>query len=113
VIDSTEALDLLPLLFFTALIVYALAMGSVDLTRTVIRATALACAAFCLLIWGLAVLSYDTWGSPAIDDFYATALLLRHLDARYSGWALIGLAFLAVAFAFAELWRRRTARQQE
>lgn len=111
--EDAAALDLLPLLFFTALIVYVLAMGSVDLARTIIRATALASVAFCLLIWGLAAFAYDTWGGPVVDDFYATAVLLGHLDARQGGWALIGLALLTVAFAGRALWRNRSARQEE
>lgn len=111
--ESAELLDLLPLLFFTALIVYALALGSLDLARTAIRAAALISVAFCLVLWGLAALAYDVWGGPVIDDFYATALLQRQFGAQQGGWLLLALAVLPLVFAFAELWRRRNARQQE
>jgi hypothetical protein len=63
------ATDLLPLLFTTALVVYVLAMGSADLARSIIRTGALACAAFCLAVWGVAALSYNSWGQPVIDEF--------------------------------------------
>ena len=111
--EGAELLDLLPLLFFTALIVYALALGSLDLPRTAIRATAMVAAAFCLALWGLAALAYDAWGGPVIDDFYATDVLRRQVGAQSGGWLLLALAVLPLAFAFADLWRRRNARQQE
>lgn len=103
-------LDLLPLAFFTALVVYALALGSGDAVHRVIRAAALATAAACLAIWGAAALSYDDWGAPVIDGFYATALIERQLGAARSGWLLLALAALPMGFALRELWRRGTRR---
>lgn len=103
-------LDLLPLLFFTALMVYALAMGSADLARSIIRVSALAAATLCLAVWGVAALSYDAWGRPTIDEFYGTALLQRRLGPEMTGVLLLGLAVLPLLFAVREMWRLKTAR---
>src|SRR3546814_14247499 len=54
--DEVPPTDLLPLVFTTALVVYVLALGSVDLARSVIRIGAMTCAAFCLAVWGAAAL---------------------------------------------------------
>lgn len=101
-------LDLLPLVFFTALVVYALAMGSAEAVRRLIRGAALATAAVCLAVWGAAALSYDDWGAPVIDGFYATALIERQLGAARTGWLLLAMAALPLGFALRELWRRGT-----
>src|SRR3546814_14513098 len=76
--DEVPPTDLLPLVFTTALVVYVLALGSVDLARSVIRIGAMTCAAFCLAVWGAAALDHASWGEPVIQEFYATALLARH-----------------------------------
>src|SRR3546814_2984220 len=80
--DEVPPTDLLPLVFTTALVVYVLALGSVDLARSVIRIGAMTCAAFCLAVWGAAALDHASWGEPVIQEFYATALLARHLGKR-------------------------------
>ena len=108
--EDLAPLELLPLLFFTALIVYVMAMGSADLARSVIRLVALAAAAACLGIWGVAALSYESWGQPVIDEFYATAIIERQLGARRTGWLLIALAVVPAVFALREAWRLKTAR---
>ncbi|MEO3429222.1 hypothetical protein AAFN88_10220 [Pelagibius sp. CAU 1746] len=103
-------IELLPLLFFTALMVYALAMGSADLARSLIRLAALAAGAGCLVVWGVAALFYESWGQPVIDEFYATAIIERRLGALWTGWLLIALAALPAVFALREAWRLKTAR---
>ncbi len=108
--EEIPAIDLLPLLFTTALVVYALAMGSADLARSIIRIVALFCAAFCLVVWGLAALSYDDWGRPVIDDFYATAIIARQLGAYWTGWLLAALGGVPVVLALREIWRLKMAR---
>jgi len=110
VIDEVPPTDLLPLVFTTALVVYVLAMGSIDLARSVIRITALVCAALCLAVWGAAALNYASWGGPVIDEFYATALLRRTLSATVAGWLLVGLALALLAWALREFRRFRLAR---
>lgn len=102
------ALDLLPLAFFTALVVYALAMGSTDLPRSVIRVVALLTVAVCLAAWGVAALAYADWGAPAIDDFYGTAVMRRWLGAPGAGWLLLVLAVVPLGLSLWELWRRKT-----
>ncbi|HIP78553.1 MAG TPA: hypothetical protein EYH07_08855, partial [Kiloniellaceae bacterium] len=82
-------MDLLPLLFTTALVAYVLALGSVDLARTVIRIVSLFAAAACLVAWGVAMLSYCDWGQPVIDEFYGTAFIHRRLDYELGGLALV------------------------
>jgi|GEM_PF-5500168 len=108
--DELPPLDLLPLIFFTALVVYVLAMGSADLARSIIRVSALACAAFCLAVWGLAALSYQGWGQPVIEEFYATAFIQRRLGAEWTGLLLLVVATASAAFALREMWRLKTAR---
>ena len=103
-------MDLLPLLFTTALIAYVLALGSVDLPRMVIRVVALICVAACLIAWGLAMLSYADWGKPYVDDFYATALIERSLGHEPGGLVLVLAGLLPVCMALYELWRRKTPR---
>src|SRR3546814_1125309 len=90
--DEVPPTDLLPLLFTTALVVYVLAMGSADLARSIIRIGALTAAAFCLAVWAAATLQYASWGAPVIDEFYATAILLRYLGGTATAWLLILLA---------------------
>ncbi len=106
--DELAGLELLPLVFFTALVVYALVMGGAGAARRLIRFAALAAAAVCLAVWGAAALSYDDWGAPLIDSFYATTLIERQLGAPRSGWLLLALAALPLGFALRELWRRRS-----
>lgn len=108
--EDLAPLDLLPLLFFTALIVYVMAMGSADLARSLIRLAALAAGAACLGVWGAAALSYESWGRPVIDEFYATAIIERHLGALPAGWLLIVLAVVPAVFALREAWRLKTVR---
>ncbi|WP_193371398.1 hypothetical protein [Pelagibius marinus] len=103
-------LELLPLLFFTAMTVYVLAMGSADLARSLIRLAALAASAACLGVWGVAALSYESWGRPVIDEFYATSIIERHLGALRSGWLLMTLAVVPAAFALREAWLLKTTR---
>lgn len=110
-IEEMVAIDLLPLVFTTALVVYALAMGSADLARTTIRVAALACAALCLAVWSAALLSlafWDAgWGEAAIAEFYATAFLARLLGLPGAGVLLSVLAVAMLALALRELQRRR------
>lgn len=108
--EEVMAVDLLPLLFTTALVVYVLAMGSADLARSIIRVSALFCVAFCLFVWGIAALAYNDWGRPIIDDFYGTAAIARRLGDMWTGWLLIGLGLLPTAFGLREMWRLKTAR---
>lgn len=108
--EDLPPIDLLPLLFFTALVVYVLAMGSADLARSIIRVSALSSAAFCLAVWGAAALSYEGWGGPVIDEFYATAIIQRQLGASWAGLLLLVLAALPAGFALREMWRLKTAR---
>ncbi|MGF1594062.1 MAG: hypothetical protein ACFCUW_12320 [Kiloniellaceae bacterium] len=110
-IEEVSPIDLLPLIFTTALVVFALAMGSADLARTAIRVAALACAALCLAVWGAALLSlafWDAaWGEAAVAEFYATAFLARLLGLPGAGVLLSVLALAMLALALRELWRRR------
>ncbi|MEQ8326947.1 MAG: hypothetical protein RH951_07300 [Parvibaculum sp.] len=108
--EDAAAVDLLPLLFTTALVVYVLAMGSADLARTIIRVSALTSVAFCLTVWGAAALSYDDWGRPVIDEFYATAIVERQLGPVQTGWLLLALAVIPVVFGLREMWRLKAAR---
>lgn len=108
--EDLAPLELLPLLFFTALIVYVMAMGSADLARSLIRLVALAAGAACLGVWGAAALSYESWGRPVIDEFYATAIIERQLGAQWTGWLLIALAVVPAVFALREAWRLKTTR---
>lgn len=108
--EDLAPIDLLPLLFTTALLVYVLAMGSADLARSVLRLTALVTAAVCLMVWGVAALFYDAWGQPVIDEFYATAIVERHLGAMKAGWLLMALSVVPMIFALREAWRLKTAR---
>lgn len=104
-------MDLLPLLFTTALVVYVLALGSADLPRSVIRVLALLCAACCLVAWGVATLSYDDWGKPFIDDFYATSLVQRQLGYERGGLALVVGGLVPTCVALYELWRIKARRR--
>ena len=112
-IDEVPPTDLLPLVFTTALVVYVLAMGSIDLARTTIRIAALTCAAFCLAVWGAAALHHTTWGGPVIDEFYATALLARYVGTSGAGWLLVMLAIALLAWALREFRRFRLARLRD
>ena len=103
-------MDLLPLVFTTALVAYALALGSADLPRSVIRVLALLCAAFCLVAWGVAALSYHDWGKPFIDDFYATAVIERRLGNERGGLVLVLAGLLPTCVALFEMWRLKTRR---
>jgi hypothetical protein len=110
-IDEVSPADWLPLVFTTALVVYALAMGSADLARTVIRVSALVCASFCLTVWGVAALSSafwgTSWGEPVIADFYATALLAQLLGMTGTAAVLFLLAVAMLTLARRDLRRRR------
>lgn len=109
-IEEVPPTDLLPLVFTTALVVYVLAMGSVDLARSSIRIAALACAASCLAVWAAAALNLASWGGPVIEEFYATALLSRHLGATAAGGLLVVLALALVALALRDFRRFKLAR---
>jgi len=113
VIDEVPPTDLLPLVFTTAQVVYVLAMGSVDLARSIIRIAALVCAAFCLAVWGAAALNHASWGAPVIEEFYATAILQRHLGAQGAGWLLALLAVAMLAWALREFRRFKLARLRD
>lgn len=108
--EEVPPTDLLPLLFTTALVVYVLAMGSGDLARSVIRICALASAAFCLAVWGAAALAYGGWGGPVIDEFYATAILVRSVGAPAAGWLLLALAAVPLGVLLREMRRLATVR---
>ncbi|WP_420348943.1 hypothetical protein [Pelagibius sp.] len=103
-------MDLLPLLFTTALVAYVLALGSVDLARTIIRVVSLFAAAACLVAWGIAMLSYGDWGQPVIDEFYATAYIHRRLDYELGGLVLVLGGLVPICFALFELWRLKATR---
>src|SRR3546814_3708621 len=114
--DEVPPTDLLPLVFTTALVVYVLALGSVDLARSVIRIGAMTCAAFCLAVWGAAALDHASWGEPVIQEFYATALLARHLGTAGAAVLLLLLAAALLLVAAREIWRlklRRLRRSEE
>jgi len=111
--EEVPPTDLLPLFFTTALVVYVLAMGSADLARSIIRTAALACSSFCLAVWGAAALSYQSWGQPVIDEFYATALMARVLGIPATGWLLILGAGVALALGLREVARLRARRRSE
>jgi nitroreductase len=113
VIDEVPATDLLPLVFTTALVLYVLAMGSVDLARSIIRIAALLCVAFCLAVWAAAGLNYATWGAGVIEEFYATAILFRYLGAPAAGGLLALLAIIALALALRDFRRFRLARLRD
>jgi len=108
--DEVPPTDLLPLLFTTALVVYVLVMGNIDLARTVIRVGALLCASFCLFVWGAAALSYAEWGGPVIEEFYATQFIALRLGAPATGWLLLALGVAPVVVALREVRRLKTAR---
>ncbi len=108
--EDIPAIDLLPLLFTTALVAYVLAMGSVDLARSIIRIAALCCAAFCLAVWALAAHAYGDWGRPVIDEFYATAIIARQLGADWTAWLLAALALMPGVLALRETWRLKRSR---
>ncbi len=112
-IGEVPPTDLLPLVFTTALVVYVLAMGSVDLARSVIRIAALVCAAFCLAVWGAAALNTATWGAAVIEEFYATAILSRTLGAPGAGGLLVVLAVAMLAWALREFRRFRLTRLRD
>jgi len=111
--DEVPPTDLLPLLFTTALVVYVLAMGSIDLARSIIRIGALVCAAFCLAVWGAAALDRSGWGAPIIEEFYATDFLARQLGAAGAGWLLVALALVGLAAAGRETWRLKVVRLRD
>jgi hypothetical protein len=113
VIDEIPATDLLPLVFTTALVVNVLAMGSVDLARSIIRIAALVGAAFCLAVWGAAALNHASWGGAVIDEFYATATLFGYLGASAAGWLLVLLAVVALAWALRDFRRFKLARLRD
>jgi len=108
--DEVPPTDLLPLLFTTALVVYVLVMGNIDLARTIIRVGALLCASFCLFVWGAAALSYAGWGQPVIDEFYATQFIALRLGTLATGWLLLALGVAPVVAALREVRRLKTAR---
>lgn len=112
-IDEVPPTDLLPLVFTTALVVYVLAMGSVDLARSTIRIAALISAAFCLAVWGAAALNQTGWGAVVIEEFYATAILVRSLGAAVTGWLLVLLAVVALAWALRDFRRFKLARLRD
>lgn len=101
-------MDLLPLLFTTALVAYLLALGSADLARSIIRVLALLSAAFCMVAWGVALLSYGDWGQPFIDDFYATAYLEGRLGSEAAGLLLLVLGVVPICMGLFEMWRLKT-----
>ena len=101
-------MDLLPLLFTTALVAYLLALGSADLARSIIRVLALLSAAFCMVAWGIALLSYGDWGQPFIDDFYATAYLERRLGNETAGLLMVVLGVVPIFLGLLEMWRLKT-----
>lgn len=108
--EEVPPIDLLPLLFTTALVVYVLAMGSADLARSIIRIGALTGAAFCLAVWGAAALHYASWGQPVIEEFYATAILAHYLDLLPTAWLLVLLAVGLLLLAAREIWRLKLRR---
>lgn len=112
-IEEMQPTDLLPLVFTTALVVYVLAMGSIDLARSVIRIAALVCAAFCLAVWGAAALNHASWGAAVIEEFYATAILFRSFGAQAAGWLLVLLAVALLAWALRDFRRFRLARLRD
>src|SRR3546814_6437345 len=75
--DEVPPTDLLPLVFTTALVVYVLALGSVDLARSVIRIGAMTCAAFCLAVWGAAALDHASWGERSAEHTSELQSLMR------------------------------------
>ena len=106
-------MEILPLFFITAMVAYVLALGSLDLARTTIRVLTLFCAAFCLVAWGIACLRYEDWGRPVIDEFYATALIVRRLDPETAGLAFILGALVPVCFGLFEMWRLKVTRSAQ
>lgn len=109
-IEEVPPTDLLPLLFTTAIVVYVLALGSVDLARSIIRIGALLSAAFCFAVWAAAALNHATWGAPVIDEFYATGVLARYLGTTASGVLLGFLSVAVLAWALREFRRLKLAR---
>ncbi|WP_422367704.1 hypothetical protein [Pelagibius sp.] len=101
-------MDLLPLLFTTALVAYLLALGSADLARSIIRVLALLSAAFCMVAWSVALLSYGEWGQPVIDDFYATSYLESRLGSEPAGLLLLALGVVPICMGLFEMWRLKT-----
>ena len=111
--DEIPPIDLLPLLFTTALVVYVLAFGSADLARSLIRIGALTGAAFCLAVWGAAALDPLGWGGPVIQEFYATDILTRWLGHAAAAALLVALAIALLALAAREVWRLKVARLRD
>jgi len=111
--EDFAAVDLLPLLFFTALVVYVLAFGSADLARSLIRIAALAGAAICLAVWGVAAFAYEDWGGPIIDDFYATAIMERWLGTLWTAGSLLAISAVPAFFCLREVWALGTRRRQQ
>ena len=106
-------MEILPLLFITALVAYVLALGSPDLARSIIRVMTLFCAAFCLVAWGIACLRYEDWGKPIIDEFYATAFIVQRLEPDTSGLVLILGALVPISFGLFEMWRLKVTRSSQ
>jgi uncharacterized membrane protein YraQ (UPF0718 family) len=113
VTDEIPPIDLLPLLFTTALVVYVLAFGSADLARSLIRIGALTGAAFCLAVWGAAALNFMGWGGPVIQEFYATDILTRWLGHAAAAALLVALAIALLALAAREVWRLKVERLRD
>lgn len=111
--DEVPPTDLLPLLFTTALVVYVLAMGSIDLARSIIRIGASTSAAFCLAVWGAAALDHSGWGAPVIEEFYATNLLASQLGPTGAGWLLVLLAVVLLLVTAREIWRLKVVRLRD
>ena len=111
--DEVPPTDLLPLVFTTALVVYVLALGTIDLARTVIRIGALTGAAFCLAVWGAAAANHASWGAPVIEEFYATAILVRYLGTPGTAALLVLLAVALLLAAARETWRLKVARLRD
>src|SRR3546814_18393869 len=68
------------------------------------------CAAFCLAVWGAAALDHASWGEPVIQEFYATALLARHLGTAGAAVLLLLLAAALLLVAAREIWRLKLRR---
>jgi len=101
-------MTLLPLTFFTGLVVYLIISGR----GPVARAGRLACLVVvlaCLVVW---VYGFFTYGegegalAPVVDEFYATAYLREVLGPLWAGGVMLLLALGPLVFAAREFRRR-------
>src|SRR3546814_118708 len=56
-----------------------------------------------LAVWAAAPLQSASWGAAVIDEFYATAILLRYLGATATAWLLMLLAVALLLLAAREI----------